>query len=67
MLVPDPIFALDIIVLTHELQEFKSSSVSDNTLFIVDLFINCNWLEHIFSQHVFLCGIVEIIVINSRS
>jgi hypothetical protein len=63
-LVPDPVFALDVVILTHELQKLEGSPVSDDTLLIVDLFVDCRGLEYVFPEHKLLVNIVEIVVVN---
>lgn len=64
---PNPIFPLDIIILTQELQELKRPPIRRHTLLIVDLLISRNGLKHILPQHKLLTHIIEVIVVNRCS
>jgi hypothetical protein len=63
-LVPDPVLPLNVIVLAHKLQELESSSVSDDTLLVVDLFIDCDGFKHILPENVFLVDVVKVVVVD---
>ncbi len=48
------------------MQELECSSVGDDALLVVDLFVYCEGLEYVFPQHILPVDIVEVIVVNSR-
>lgn len=46
------------------MQEFECSSISDNTFFIINLFVSCNGLKDILSQHVLSVNIIKVIIVD---
>jgi hypothetical protein len=63
-LVSDEVFALNVVIFTQKLQEFEGSAIGPNAGLRIDFFVCGFRLKDVFTMHISLGKLIEIVIID---